>query len=202
MADQKPKDIADNEDLLALLGDSQPEAADEGAVDIPPLVEAQKPREVPDIPDIPASIVPVPAITPPAPPVSTPVEATAIQQVDENSEYVRELLSDFKKMSKTLLGRFEEDRGEIQDVLDFLKDKVYNETGAPNEALVSALANTVRTKADSSANAVKLLDSYSKLLAAGKTTFGGNGGGGKGSSTGDMVDLAKLLLQDKFPDEE
>lgn len=191
MADQKSKDIVDNEDLLALLGDAQPEeSVNEPLPAIPEIPGTTSGISIPDIPDIPNTIPTIPTII-------DPIEVS--KEVDENSEYVREVLTDFKKVSKSIIGRFQEDKDEIQEVIDYLKDKVYNSSEV-EESHVIALTNTLRTKADASTNAVKLLDAYSKLLSAGKSALGG--GGGSKSATSDMLELAKLLRQEKFPDEQ
>lgn len=201
--EDKSKDLISNDDLLKLLGDTEPEAFH--IPDIP--IGDTDTHDVPDIPNIPD--VPVDGAVIGIPSVHIPIESDIKVEIvdakvesikqDDNSEYVRELLSNFKSVSKTIFNRFEEDREEIQDVLDYLKDKVYNDNDA-TEAHVTALSNTLRTKADSSTNAVKLLDAYSKLLAAGKNSFGGSN---KSSSPAkDAIELMKFLQKEQFPDEK
>lgn len=193
MSDES-NDLSANEELLKLLN--------EVGSDDPVLPETPKKKAVVSVdPEPIVEIPPPPADPKPNTDIAT-VEAMPVA-IDDNSRYVREVLQDFSGLSKTIIGRFEEDRREIQEVLDFLKDKVYNSPDGKEgvgEEYVNALANTIRTKSDASSNAVRLLDSYSKLLSASKSAL--SGGGGSGGATKDMLELAKLLTRDVYPDEQ
>lgn len=198
MSDEN-KDLPANDDLLKLLN----EISSEDPI-VPETPKTIKVKEQDIIPEIPQPVRDE-EVHPKRKVASlAPIEAAVTQvQPEDNGKYVREVLQDFSGLSKTIIGRFEEDRREIQEVLDFLKDKVYNSPDGKEgvgEEYVNALANTLRTKSDASSNAVRLLDSYSKLLSSGKSAIGGGGGGA--GATKDMLELAKLLTRDAYPDEQ
>ena len=79
------------------------------------------------------------------------------------------LLQRFMSVADTVLANHNADRAQIEQAIDFLGDIVKLGPKAPR-VYVEMWVSAMRTKAETTANAVKLMDSFAKLLAAGKGT--------------------------------
>lgn len=118
--------------------------------------------------------------------------ATALSAPDE----LQQLLSRFREVSNIVLNNYNSDREQIEGVIQFLDQMVQMGPKAPR-VYVEMLVAALRTKAETNANAVKLLDSFAKLLSAGKGT---NVFVNQGQSF-DTSDLKQLLDAPAYPDE-
>lgn len=146
--------------------------------------EPAAPEPAPDpIPD-PKALVPAASVT------VAPVDDPAGQQ--RISEFVKK----FGEVSNEILNNYKSDRDQINDTIEYLENIVFNAAGkgVHIEMLVAAL----RTKAETNASAVKLLDSLAKFLAATKNTsvFVQNN-----NNTSIQEDLAKILAKAPYLDE-
>lgn len=94
---------------------------------------------------------------PAAPPASTP----------ELDGLVSKFLSDAMKIAKRAQDRFEEDRAEVQEVIDHLKNKVFNGL-KPSSAELESLVAALRVKTDATANMSKLGDMIARIVSSGK----------------------------------
>lgn len=94
---------------------------------------------------------------PPAPPATTP----------ELDGLVSKFLSDAMKIAKRAQDRFEEDRAEVQEVIDHLKNKVFNGL-KPSSAELESLVAALRVKTDATANMSKLGDMIARIVSSGK----------------------------------
>lgn len=175
--------MADNEELQNMLneigGDKDPLPSGQ-AIDItkiePPLAEEP--------------MVPAPA---PPPTPTLPV----VPPVDPNQIDAAKLLKQYLAVYEKFLTNYDADRDQIEKTIKHLEDIVLNVGGAQRvhvEMLVAAL----RVKTETNGNVVKALDSIAKILAAAKGTqvlINNN-------STNTQVDLAKILAQPLYPDEQ
>lgn len=97
------------------------------------------------------------------------VDAKPIEN-DKLDNYVVDLLESFKDTDEKILKHFTEDRKEIQDVITHLRSRVFSENN-PQRVYVEMLVQALKIKSETNANAIKLLDSKAKLLAAGRNQF-------------------------------
>lgn len=95
--------------------------------------------------------------TPTTPPSATP----------ELDGLVSKFLSDAMKIAKRAQDRFEEDRAEVQEVIDHLKNKVFNGL-KPSSAELESLVAALRVKTDATANMSKLGDMIARIVSSGK----------------------------------
>ena len=161
------------------------------------LDESQVPFPDPEIGAKPIDVIPEPELERPKDPgaPALPIDSPE-SKVEESEKYAKDFLNKFKVTSDLILERLSADREEQQQILNHLKNVVFNDPDCKG-VYVEALANIIRAKSDSNTNTTKLLDSIARMLAAGKDhMIGGNAGP---IST---EDLRKLLAQPRFKDEE
>ena len=125
------------------------------------------------------------------------VETKVVSDDDRSQLFAVALLHNYQKVVRGTIERFQEDKEEIQEVLDFLKDRCFTDPEV-DSSIVAALASTVKTKVDATSNTVRVLDAFSKFISATKNS---TILGGAQSATADMLELAKLLTKQQFPDE-
>jgi hypothetical protein len=99
--------------------------------------------------------------------ISKPVSVT--HDVAEDTDEIRDLVNRFKDTANEILRNYRSDRDQIEDTISFLYNAVQLGPQTPR-VYVEMLVAALRTKAETSTNAVKVLDSLAKLLAAGKGT--------------------------------
>lgn len=121
--------------------------------------------------------------------------ATEVAVSNETPDELSQLLLKFRTIADTVLNNYELDRGQIEKTIQHLDQIVQMGPKVPR-VYVEMLVSALRTKAETNANAVKLLDALAKLLSAGKGTqiFMNQRVNAPG-------DLAKLLETPPFPDE-
>ncbi|MEM3000605.1 MAG: hypothetical protein QXU32_00735 [Nitrososphaerales archaeon] len=118
------------------------------------------------------------------------------QLASEQQNDITKLLHRFMSVADTVLANHNADREQIEQAINFLGNIVKLSPKAPR-VYVEMWVAAMRTKAETTANAVKLMDSFAKLLAAGKGTqiFVGQHNFDVSS------DLIELLKTPEFPDE-
>jgi hypothetical protein len=81
---------------------------------------------------------------------------------------VNRVFQKFMSVAASILNDHNSDRTQLQETIKFLDDTV--KAGNAQRVYVEMLVSALRAKVDTNANAVKLLDSFAKLLSAGKGT--------------------------------
>jgi hypothetical protein len=110
----------------------------------------EEPEETPD----PKQLEPI---------VAQPTPITTMEQ-----QQITEFAKKFGEVSNEILSNYKADRDQINDTIEYLENLVFNATG--QRVHVEMLVAALRTKAETNASAVKLLDSLAKFLAATKGT--------------------------------
>lgn len=97
-----------------------------------------------------------------------PAPPTPVVVKDENDLQISAFVKKFGEVANDILGNYKADRDQINDTIEYLENIVFNAGGqrVHMEMLVAAL----RTKAETNASTVKVLDSLAKFLAATKGT--------------------------------
>lgn len=116
---------------------------------------ANEPNEVPEETPDPKDLQPVTQTVAAMPPPADQLQ-------------INEFAKKFSEVAGEILGNYKADRDQINDTIEFLENLVFNSTG--QRVHVEMLVAAERTKAETNATAVKLLDSYAKFLAATKGT--------------------------------
>lgn len=131
----------------------------------------------------------------PDPQQLTPVAAQEVQPTTEQQQQINSFARKFTDVANGILDNFKEDRDQIDDTIKYLENIVHN--GSGQRVHVEMLVASQRTKAEATASAVKLLDSYAKFLAATKGTsiFVQN------NNTSIQDDLKQILAKPLYLDE-
>ena len=109
----------------------------------------------------------------PVAPVKIPktIKTTAIsaEETSTPTDILDDMVESFKSTSTVIIGNFNTDREDLQEVIDHLKEKMFG-TGKMERVEIEALASILATKAQQGTNAVKLLDAFAKFMSASKNT--------------------------------
>lgn len=121
--------------------------------------------------------------------------ATQLPETSQQAQQIDRYAKKFTEVADDILGNFKTDRDQINDTIEYLENIVLN--GAGQRVHVEMLVAALRTKSETNASAVKLLDSYAKFLAATKGTnvFVQN------NHTTIQDDLTQLLAKAPYLDE-
>lgn len=117
-----------------------------------------------------------------------PDEVVDVIDNENQSVDVKSLVDRFKDVADDILKNFLEDRHEIEGTINELRNHFMQST-KPKAFIVEGLVSALRTKADTNANAIKILDTYAKLISATKNME-------IGQNTFVNLDLSKLLEDD------
>lgn len=125
-----------------------------------------------------------------------PIQPTAPAVTDQQQQQIAEYAKKFTEVANEILSNYKADRDQINDTIVFLENLVFN--SAAERVHVEMLVAAERTKAETNATAVKLLDSYAKFLSATKGTnvFVQN------NNLSVQDDLKTLLSKPLYPDEQ
>ena len=101
------------------------------------------------------------------------VEAEAEAKTEEASEFdnpdVREFIDKFKTVGDDILANYKSDRSQIEEVVKHLMKIVIHEQDRKlSRTAVENLVKALEVKSNTNANVIKILDSISKVIAAGK----------------------------------
>lgn len=169
-----PPDDAELKDLLSEIPDplSLPPSTDVEVTEVEPVVEPEPGELVQAEPQ----------------PVAEPAP-----EIGE----LQRLVGRFKSVADTVLADYNADRAKIEQAINYLDSIVQMGPKAPRVYVEMWIA-AIRTKAETTTNAVKLLDSLAKLLSAGKGTniFVGQ------QTINTTDDLSDILNTPEFPDEK
>ena len=181
----------------------------------PPPVEEPPPQEEPSIPSEDEEAPPVivekppivePELIPASPPEIEPVPEAALAKIPPptpDQVQFRQLLVRFQNSVNLIAENQVADREQIEKAIVFYEQQVKNGalTALAARPFVEGWVALLGTKAEINANATSLLDSISKLLAAGKANDLVNINIGGKAGSGDF-DLEKLLGQPLKEDEK
>jgi hypothetical protein len=82
---------------------------------------------------------------------------------------VREFIGEFKTVSRDIISNYKNDRGQIEEVVQHLmKLVIHNQDQKLSRTAVENLVKALEVKSNTNANVIKILDSISKVIAAGK----------------------------------
>lgn len=137
----------------------------------------------------------------PAPQVLPPLAATLAQEPSFDQEFVKELVSEYKSVGQEILTSWRADRAEAQDAIDLCKNEIEKAISAnttPGRVYVEGLIQAIEVKSSTNTNAVKLIETGSKLAAAikGRISINNNV---TNISSGINAELNSILLSD-LPD--
>lgn len=143
-------------------------------------------------PELPEEVLPQPD-----PKTLQPILEPVVQLPEQSAQaqQVTEYAKKFTEVADDILSNFKADRDQINDTIEYLENLVHNAAG--ERVHVEMLVAALRTKSETNASAVKLLDSYAKFLAATKGTnvFVQN------NNTTIQDDLAQILTKAPYLDE-
>lgn len=127
-----------------------------------------------------------------------PKELEAVQPtpIAKEDPQVIEFAKKFSEIAGDILGNYKLDRDQINDTIEYLENIVLN--GSGQRVHVEMLVAALRTKAETNASTVKVLDSYAKFLAA---TKGTNILVQNNNSTSIQDDLRQILSKEPYLDE-
>lgn len=114
------------------------------------------------------------------PPPELPVKAEEKPEVvepevvkvieDEDAEDLKRTVIKFNTIAEKILDNFDSDRDSLEDTIQRLKDNLIADAAKPRECIVVGLVSAQRTKSETNASIIKLLDAYAKLISATKGT--------------------------------
>lgn len=106
-----------------------------------------------------------------------------------------ELLNKVRTLTERAMLHFEEDRNEVQEVVDHYKKRLFDDTIKLSPIEHESLGSAMRIKTDATANMAKLGDMIAKVLSSGKSHLGGPAG-----SALNVEDLHKKLETPDYGD--
>jgi hypothetical protein len=132
-------------------------------------------------------------------PVKPPAEEVVAEPVpepepekiidEEQAKDLKKVIDKFNIIAEKFIDNFDSDRDSIEDTIQRLRDNLIADSAKPRECIVVGLVSALRTKSETNASIIKLLDAYAKLISATKGT-------NIYQSSTTNIDLTKLLSQD------
>jgi hypothetical protein len=127
---------------------------------------------------------------PPVPvqvPVPAPIPAQPVEQPAVDAD-LKGIIEKFNAVAHVVTENLRDDRDEIEDTIDRLRT-IFSTKTDPKGFIVEGLVSALKTKADTTGHAVKLLDALAKIVAATKNTS-------VFQSTSTTIDIGDLLGND------
>jgi len=107
---------------------------------------------------------------------------------------IRAVYEKFNNIAETILNNYHNDREAIEDTIQRIRD-IFIDSKTPREFIVEGLVSAHRTKAETNATIIKLLDSMSRMISAVKGTQ-------IVQENVTNIDLSKLLGDDDGMDDD
>jgi hypothetical protein len=128
-------------------------------------------------------------------PVPTSAVTTTVQEEKPPGPDIGAILANFCEIRDEIFGNFRNDRKQTAEILQKFEEQI--KEGAVTTAVLEAYVSTLRIRTDINTNAISMLDSITRLLAAGKnnSVFVQN-------SAMTPQDLEKILKAPPMPDEQ
>jgi phosphoglycolate phosphatase-like HAD superfamily hydrolase len=176
-------------------------AADAELVNMLSSLESEpKPQNVPEEPPSQQVVETAPAlIEAPMPQQATeavpaPTEAIPALAPLDATEDAQEIIKNFRSVRDEILSNYRGDRSQVETAIQLFQQHIRN--GVVTQGVTDGYVKALGIKADINSNAIRILDSIARLLAAGKSNglFVQQIGFGAG-------DLSKLLKEPLYPDE-
>ena len=123
-------------------------------------------------------------------PVVEPIAEPAAQ--DAAADFKR-VVEKFNIIADKILDNFDSDRDNIEDTIQRLRD-IFISTPQTKGFIVEGLVSALKTKSETNASIIKLLDSYARLISATKGTS-------VYQTSTTNIDLSSLLKSDPDDDE-
>jgi hypothetical protein len=133
------------------------------------------------------------------------IEVEAEPEEEKVSEFdnpdVREFIEKFKTVGDDIISNYKNDRGQIEEVVAHLmKIVIHDQDRKLSRTAVENLVKALEVKSNTNANVIKILDSISKVIAAGKGL--GVFTGVEGGDDMTFEDMEELLeSEDEEPDQ-
>jgi hypothetical protein len=104
------------------------------------------------------------SVPPVIPKVPVPTAAPASDEDDE----IKKILSSFAELKDEIFRNYKGDRGQVEIAIQAFKKAI--DDGKATQAVIEAYVQALRIKSDINSNAIRMLDSTARMLAAGKGT--------------------------------
>jgi len=106
----------------------------------------------------------------------------------------KKIVEKFNVIADKILDNFDSDRDNIEDTIQRLRDIFLSAPKTPKGYIVEGLVSALKTKSETNASIIKLLDSYARLISATKGT-------NVYQSSTTNIDLSALLKSSPDDDE-